>query len=356
MHLDYLGSYLDMKPVTVIVTGVGAPVGVGIIKSLRASNLPLRIVGVDSEPLAQGLFRVDKAHLIPSARQNPDAYFEALVKTSQMEGADILFSGWEEELLMLAQRKAEFEEQTGTILPLAPDPTLKALDKWLTTQVLQAFDVPVPDSVLPTDQEQLANFRRKHAYPYIIKPRRSSGGKGLTLIHTDQELAFFSHYIPDPIVQEQLLPDNQEYTVGVFIQTNGKPGGTLALKRSLSGGLSYRMESDHNTDACDIAIQAATAMGLIGAVNVQMRLTSTGFKVFEINPRFSSATCVRANFGLNEPELSIRHFVFKEEISPPKVKKGICLRFWEEMYFPLLAKSAAQGGQYQYRGHILRQF
>ncbi|MBR8834767.1 MAG: ATP-grasp domain-containing protein [Stigonema ocellatum SAG 48.90 = DSM 106950] len=345
-----------MKPVTVVVTGVGAPIGVGIIKSLRASHLPLRIIGVDSEPLAQGLFRVDQAHLIPSARPNPDAYFEALVKTSQMEGADILFSGWEGELPMLAERKAEFEERTGTILPLAPDPTLKALDKWLTTQVLKVFDVPVPDTVIPTDHEQLENFRRNHAYPYIMKPRRSSGGKGLVLVHTDQELAFFSHYIWDPVVQELLLPDNKEYTVGVFIQTDGKPGGTLALKRSLSGGLSYRMESDQNTEACDIAIQAAKAMGLIGAVNVQMRLTSDGFKVFEINPRFSSATCVRANFGLNEPELTIRHFVLGEEISPPEIQKGICLRFWEEMYFPFEVKSTAQEGQYQCRGEIFSQF
>ncbi|KAB8321055.1 ATP-grasp domain-containing protein [Tolypothrix campylonemoides VB511288] len=345
-----------MKPVTVVVTGVGAPVGVGIIKSLRASNMPLKIIGVDSEPLAQGLFRVDQAHLIPSARQNPDAYFEALVKISQSEGADILFSGWEGELPILAERKAEFEERTGTILPFAVDPTLKALDKWLTTKVLNAFGVPVPDTVLPIDLEELEDFRRNHAYPYIIKPRRSSGGKGLVVVHTDEELAFFSNYIPDPVVQELLLPDNQEYTVGLFIQTDGKPGGALALKRSLSGGLSYRMESDQNTEACDIAIQAAKAMGLIGAANVQMRLTSTGFKVFEINPRFSSATCVRANFGLNEPELTIRHFVLGEEISPPEIKGGICLRFWEEMYFPLLVKSTAEQGKYQCRGQIFSQF
>ncbi|MUG92458.1 ATP-grasp domain-containing protein [Scytonema sp. UIC 10036] len=345
-----------MKPITVVVTGVGAPVGVSIIKSLRVCNLPIRIIGVDSEPLAQGLFRVDRAHLMPSARQNPDAYFEALVKISKIEGADILFSGWEGELAMLAERKAEFEERTHTTLPLIPNTTLKALDKWLTIEVLKVFGVPVPDTVLPTSRAQLKDFCSNHNYPYIVKPRRSSGGKGLVLVHTEAELAFFSHYISDLVVQEHLLPDDREYTVGVFIQSDGKPGGALALKRSLSGGLSYRMESDRNTDACDIAIQAAKAMGLIGAVNVQMRLTSTGFKVFEINPRFSSATCVRAHFGLNEPELTIRHFILGEEICPPEVKEGICLRFWEEMYFPIEVKNAAQQGEYQCRGQILSQF
>lgn len=345
-----------MKPITVLVTGVGAPVGVGIIKALRASSLTIRIIGVDSEPLAQGLFRVDQAYLIPSARSNPEAYFEALVKTSQIEGADILFSGWEGELPLLADRKADFEARTGTILPLAPDATQKALDKWLSTKVLSAFAVPVPDTVLPTDQEQLENFRRNHAYPYLMKPRRGSGGRGLVLVHTDKELAFFSDYIPNPVVQELLLPDDQEYTVGVFRQVDEKPVGALALKRSLSGGLSYRMESQINPDACDIAMRAAAALGLVGAVNVQMRLTSEGFKVFEVNPRCSSATCVRANFGFNEPELTIRHFVLGEDLTAPDIKEGICLRFWEEIYLSNQAKAAAQQGQYPDRGEIVSLF
>jgi carbamoyl-phosphate synthase large subunit len=345
-----------MKPITVVITGVGAPIGVGLIKSLRASSVPVCLVGVDSEPLAQGLFRVDRSHHVPSARQDPDAYFEGLVDISEREKAAILFSSWEGELPMLAQRKAEFEARTGTILPFASDATLKALDKWLTMKVLSAFSVPVPDTVLPSEPDQLEDFRRNHSYPYVMKPRHSSGGKGFVLVQNDREMAFFSQYLSDPVIQEQLLPDDQEYTVGVMMQTDGTCGGTLALKRSLSGGLSYRMESNLNQEASTIAIQAAQAMGLIGAVNVQMRLTSTGFKVFEINPRFSSATCVRANFGLNEPELVLRHFVLKEEIEPPQVKAGICLRFWEEMYFSPAAKDAAQQGKYPDPGQILRQF
>ncbi|MBE9011845.1 ATP-grasp domain-containing protein [Pseudanabaenaceae cyanobacterium LEGE 13415] len=345
-----------MQPVTAIVTGVGAPVGVGIIKCLRACNLPIKIVAVDSDPLAQGLYRVDLAHLLPSARQDPDAYFEALVQVSQAENAQILFSGWEGELPLLCDRKTEFEARTGTILPFAPDATLKALDKWQTASVLSLAGVPTPDTVLPIDIDQLIRFRQQHQYPYVIKPRRSSGGKGLVLVQNDEEFEFFTRYIPDPVIQENLLPDDQEYTVGVFIQQDGTALGALSLKRSLSGGLSYRMESNNNEEACRVAIEAAIAMGSIGAVNVQMRLTKDGFKVFEINPRLSSATCVRANFGFNEPELSIRHFVLKELLEPPTTKTGICLRFWEELYLSIKAKNNAQQGEFEHPGVIYHQF
>jgi carbamoyl-phosphate synthase large subunit len=311
---------------------------------------------VDAEPLAQGLFCVDQPYLVPSARQDPDAYIEALVTIAQSEGATILLSGWEGELPLLIERKTDLEARSGICLPLAANGTLKSLDKWFTVQVLKAFQVPVPDTVLPNDPQQLDDFRRNHSYPYIIKPRHGSGGRGLVLVHTDRELTFFSQYLPDPIIQEQLLPEDQEYTVGVFIQQDRTVGGALALKRTLSGGLSYRMESNQNQAACEVAIQAAQAMGLVGAVNVQMRWTSQGFRVFEINPRFSSATCVRAYFGLNEPELTIRHFIFNENITPPLVKAGICLRFWEELYLPPEAKQQAQQGEFDCQGQILSYF
>lgn len=347
---------IGMKPVTVVVTGVGAPVGVSIIKALRASSLTIRVVGVDSEPLAQGLFRVDRAHLIPSAREDASAYFEALVRVSLAESAQILFSGWEGELPLLADRKAEFEERTGAVLPLAPSATRTALDKWLTVKILSEAGVPVPDTVLPTDREQLEAFRRKHAYPYVLKPRRGSGGRGLVLVHTDEELAFFSRHTPDPVVQEYLLPADQEYTVGVFLLEDGTPAGVLALKRTLASGLSYRMESDQNPVACSIAAQAAAALGLVGPANVQLRLTSAGGQVFEVNPRCSSSTSVRAHFGLNEPEMAIRRFVLGEDLPPPTVQEGICLRFWEEIYLPIEAKMAAQQGQFLFQGQIKGEF
>ena len=345
-----------MKPVTALVTGVGAALGISIIKALRASGLPVRVVGVDSESLAQGLFRVDRAHLIPSAREDANKYFEALVNVSRAENAQILFSGWEGELLLLADRKAEFEERTGAVLPLAPAATKAALDKWLTIKILSAAGVPVPDTVLPNDQEQLEAFRRKHAYPYLMKRRRGWGGQGLVLVHTDEELAFFSRYIPDPVIQEYLLPADREYTVGVFLLGDGKPAGVLALKRTMASGLSYRMESNQNPDVCKVAAQASVALGLIGPVNVQMRLTPAGAKVFEVNPRCSSATCVRARFGLNEPEMAIRRFVLGEDLPPPTVHEGICLRFWEEIYLPIEVKTAAQQGHYLCQGQIGGEF
>ena len=63
-----------------------------------------------------------------------------------------------------------------------------------------------------------------------------------------------------------------------------------------------------------------------------MRLTERGPVTFEINPRFSTSTGMRAHFGYNEVEMAIRDLVLHERVPVPEVRPGIALRFWEEMY------------------------
>lgn len=339
-----------MSNVTAVVTGVGAAVGISIIKALRMASLPVRIVGVDAEPLAPGLFQADAGHRAPSCRQDPDAYFEWLVALCRREEALILFPGWEGELPLLCERKAEFEERTGTLLPCRPGAVAAALDKWQTVQALNAAGVGAPDSVLPSDAAALAAFRRRHDPPYIIKPRRGWGGQNLFVLHTEAELDFFRRYVPDPVLQERLGGADREYTVGVFLREDGRPDGVLPLRRTLVGGLSYRMESDANAEAADAAARAATALGLVGPVNVQLRLTEAGARVFEVNPRCSTSTCVRARFGLNEPERAIRRFVLGQELAPVSIERGWCLRYWEEQYLTGPDTAQAQDEQAFTRG------
>ena len=55
---------------------------------------------------------------------------------------------------------------------------------------------------------------------------------------------------------------------------------------------------------------------------------------FEINARFSGTTPIRAHFGFNDVELSLRHFILNEDITDAAipVKEGIALRYWNEIY------------------------
>ena len=53
---------------------------------------------------------------------------------------------------------------------------------------------------------------------------------------------------------------------------------------------------------------------------------------FEINPRYSGGVSLRAYFGYNEVEMAVRDLVLNQPVPEPRVKSGVALRFWEEMY------------------------
>ncbi len=342
-----------MSEVVVVVTGVGSTIGLGVAKALRmASNDPagvgsIRIVGVDANPLAVGHYCLDKSYIVPSASPDFEPYFHALAAVCRKEGAAILFSGWDGELIPLGQRRHEFFELAGTQIGHRSEGIFEASDKWLTYRCLSSAGVPTPVSILPNDTAALDWFMSTYTAPYILKPRIGAGSRGLFKVTTRDEIDFLSKYLGSAVLQEELLPADEEYTIGVFMMDGGEEAGTLILKRSLMSGLSYRMEVVEDEEIASCAVAAVRALGLVGANNVQLRRTADGPKVFEVNPRFSSSTSVRAFFGFNEPECAIRYFYKGERPALRGCRRGYALRYWEEMFVGSEAPENAEKGIFE---------
>ena len=97
-----------------------------------------------------------------------------------------------------------------------------------------------------------------------------------------------------------------------------------------------------SSEAEEIARQMAKAlgeMGLKGPCNFQCKLTEKGPQFFEVNPRFTGITAVRARFGFNEVEALIRLFYYKEELTSLnslfEYDEGLfCSRYTTEYVFP----------------------
>ena len=54
-----------MKKINVLITGAGSGVGQSIIKSLKISKLPIRIISADICELNAGLYRTEKSIIFP---------------------------------------------------------------------------------------------------------------------------------------------------------------------------------------------------------------------------------------------------------------------------------------------------
>jgi carbamoyl-phosphate synthase large subunit len=92
---------------------------------------------------------------------------------------------------------------------------------------------------------------------------------------------------------------------------------------------------DSFQDLCAQAEHIALAVKSAGPLNVQGRVRNGRLLPFEINPRFSASTYLRALAGFNEIDIFLQYLVHGIESSLPAIKPGYYLRSLNEVHVPL---------------------
>jgi carbamoyl-phosphate synthase large subunit len=276
-----------------------------------------------------------------SPRANAPGYVDELISFLRREKIAIVFFGTEAEPAMLRPHRAQIEADAGAVLMMNESAVLSvADDKYLTARALSDAGLDSPASAPAEDRQAVEALVAACGFPLIVKPRKGSASRGFARIRNRDEVEM--HLRPGFVVQECLLPDDAEYTVGLYRCRDGRIIATTVIHRDLDFGLTYRGTILHHEKIAAYAKEVMVAMGVVGAGNVQLRLTARGPVCFEVNPRFSSTTPVRAHFGVNEPELAIREYVLGEALSPIEARPGAVMRAWRELYLEADEANAAR--------------
>lgn len=315
----------------IIVTGAGAVLGQGIIKSLRSSTLPLHIVALDPNPLSAGLHWADSSHLIPMAT---DADYENRIESIlEIEQPDAVLVGTDVELAIFAKKRAEWEAGYNTHILVSAENVIEiADDKYQTAQFLEKHGLSNPKSVRGEDTQALRQLVEEIGFPLIVKPRRGARAVGVSKVNSQSELDETMKGRHDLVVQQMAGADDQEYTAGV-LYFDDKVQASIVLRRDLRDGNTYRAYSGDFPDYEKYVHELAHALKPYGPTNFQFRVDAHGVpRLFEINARFSGTTPMRALFGFNEVELCLRKLIMGEDISPPSIRHGTVIRFLEEQF------------------------
>lgn len=367
-----------MRRITVMVTGVGGGGhGEQILKALRLAETPYTIVGGDMLAVSKGLADVDLPYLLPPAN-HPD-YIDCLLALCRTHHVEALFHGSEPELRVMSEARSRFESE-GIFLPINPKPVIDlCMDKGKTMQFLEANGFQMPRSFVVRSSE---DTRGVDVFPVVLKPSVGGGGSANTLIaQTSEELELLSRYLltlyPEFLVQEYVGTADSEYTVGVLLSMDGELLNSIAVKRMILSSVGNRLRVPNRTGRTELgpvlAISSGVSQGEIGpfpevtgpceeiarrlgargAINLQCRLARGKVHVFEINPRFSGTTSLRAMVGYNEPDVLVRERVLGERCRPRfPYKSGVIMRGLAETYFErreltdarsLLKKSSDRG-------------
>lgn len=273
---------------TVFISGMGGDIAQGVATILRENRPDLRLVGADIHRFHGGGRLVDRLVTLP--RADAPEYLSALRQILEEESAGFFLPMTEAELKVLLGKKSELPEMHWMT---SGDRVVDAgLDKWKTIQALSGLGLEVPwTTCLPSESQT--------QFPCILKSRFGSGSRGLAMVRNDAELNFYSGKLADPIVQELLLPDDREVTCAVY-RTRDDRVGCLQMLRRLTGGFTgwARIISDIAIEK--MCVRIAEGLDLRGSMNVQLRVTPAGPRVFEINPRFSSTVLMRHRVGFTD--------------------------------------------------------
>jgi carbamoyl-phosphate synthase large subunit len=312
--------------IKVVVTGAGALLGQGVIKSLQWADTPYEIVALDPSPLSPGLYWADRGYTIPLATDTD--YLPRITDILGREAPDIVLVGTDVELPIFAEHRTTLEQQCRTkILVSSVKVVGIADDKYDTFRFLHAADLNPPMSALPENEDELARLVEEAGFPLIVKPRVGARSVGVSLVKNQGELRSAVQGRSGLVVQELAGDADQEFTSSALV-FDGNALASIVMRRDLRDGNTHRAYVEAYPELNAFVRTAAERLEPFGPVNFQFRTDRNERpRIFEINGRFSGATPLRAIAGFNEVDMCVRHLLNGDPITQPaQFREGVILR------------------------------
>jgi len=274
---------------TILITAIGGDIAQGVATAIRSEQMDYRLVGSDIHTQHGGSLYVEECFHVPPA--NDASYEDAILKLVLEQNIDIVIPVSEAELAVWITSD-KLSQCSAQIVTAGKDVIEVGLDKLKTNEALQGMGVTVPWTVAVKESSPCG-------LPCIMKNRLGSGSKDIFTLYSQEDVKFYREKSSNAIFQELLLPADQEVTVAVYRTQQGKVG-VFQMLRKLSGGLTSWVKIIKSEAVELMCKRIAEALDLQGSMNIQLRITQDGPRVFEINPRFSSTTVIRHQFGFKD--------------------------------------------------------
>lgn len=332
---------------SVIITGAGSVMGQSIYKALANSNSAglINLIYLNSLDINAGFnfestlskFKSQNNLICPLA-SDKDSYLSFIRNLIEEFDVDIIYPGTQHELDVLSI----LNDSIGLVACPDNKTARNCLDKANTTEILELNDIPTPRSIRVIDGD-IGNGETPEFYPVILKPNSSSASRNVFKCDDSQSLlTSLNEYkklgIKEAVVQTYL--DGLEYTCGVYLDKYSQKISTIIFERILSedGASLYGVviEDKEIEDYLHLVTKAFIKESNFefGHINIQLRNTTQGPMLFEINGRLSSTEAPKSMLGFNSVEAYFYNIVLQspyDAFLPSFGKKFI--RYYEEIYF-----------------------
>ena len=231
----------------------------------------------------------------PSVVGEPEAFLAALARELEIGGYEVLLPmELSTQLLVTAHR----ERLTPLVrIPFADAAaTRRVHDKGSLAAFATERGIACPATFFPRGPADAAAMARELPYPVLVKPRHSSGGRGIVRVECVADFAAAYARVharsAAPIVQESLPPGGDALGVAVLMNFASEPKASFAYRRlreyPIAGGPSTLRESIWNPELQERAERLLASLGWTGVAMVEFKVDPRDGdpKLLEVNPRF----------------------------------------------------------------------
>jgi carbamoyl-phosphate synthase large subunit len=301
---------------------------VAFIRAVQAPDV--EFFAGDIDPYGAGLYLVPSANRWILHRANDERFIDDVLGRCVQAGIDIVVPGIDPELLPFARARKDFEAHSIRLL-LSDERALElCVDKW--ELVSACADVcAVPRTAIVDDEF----VRAPWTPPFIVKPRRGSGGRGLREIHDHSALA---DVVADgSFIAQEWLP-GREYSVDVLCGKRSAPLAIVPRSRlKIDSGIAITGRTVRDERLINSASAVAKRIGLSYVANIQFREDAAGIpKLLDVNARFPGSMPLTIAAGVDMPNLAI-DVLRGRAIDPNRLKyrETAMVRTWQEHLVPL---------------------
>lgn len=324
---------LKQKKLLVLACG---KLQVPVIKTAKAMGLC--VVGADGDKNAPGLALCDLPRVIDISNSS---HCLELARTEKVDGVIQICS----EVSMPAV--GLINESLGLYGP-SFQTVMRATNKALMRKVFEQNNVSSPRYGGAETLQEAYAIRRSIGYPFIVKPSRNSGSRGITRLMEDQNEAAFEtafHFAMSEsrdksVVIEQYV-EGPEFSVEILIA--GSEPHVLTVTDKITTGSPHFVELGHSqpsrfspTDqekVIQCAVAGCKALGLSWCTaHAEVKLANGVPYIMEIGARlggdFITTELTPRSTGINMVEGAI-HLTLgeKPDLNPKSEKSGVAIRY-----------------------------
>ena len=245
--------------------------------------------------------------------ENIEAFVDDLSRISKKNEYGVIIPVSTDSTISLSANIEKFE---NVKIPIADkNAILKAHNKEETLKIAKKIGVPIPETHIPKDVEELKDLSEKMEYPVVIKLRKSAASVGLQFAFSPDELlkkynmSGEANAIIDyskPLIQEYI----PGYVHDVCVLFNkGEPRAALTQKRlwiyPTTGGWGVVNETTHEPELIELTFKLLKKLKWHGVAQVEFKIDNRDKKpkLMEINPKFWGTLELSIKAGIDFPYL-----------------------------------------------------